>query len=169
MPKFKDIPQFSIARYTVNHSWRYIGGWIKENESHIKNGFFLNPDFQRGHVWTEQQKIDYIEYCLRGGQASQQILFNCPGWMHDFRGPMVCVDGLQRITAALDFMDDKVKAFGSYCSEYDKIPFDLDFVVKIFDLDEVGVLELYIDINAGGTQHTTEEIEKVRKMLKNIP
>ena len=28
-------------------------------------GLQLNPDFQRGHVWTEEQQIAWIEYHLR--------------------------------------------------------------------------------------------------------
>jgi len=36
----------------------------------------LNPDFQRGHVWIENQQIKYIEYILRGGKTARVIYLN---------------------------------------------------------------------------------------------
>lgn len=51
--RFRDIPQFiSDGSYQVNVSWEYMMDWL---DRLIKEeGLQLNPDFQRGHVWTEE-------------------------------------------------------------------------------------------------------------------
>lgn len=44
----------------------------------LGGSFELNPDFQRGHVWTDSQRTAYAEAFIR--KATGRILFNCPGW-----------------------------------------------------------------------------------------
>jgi hypothetical protein len=130
----------------------------------------LNPDFQRGHVWTREQQIAYVEFKLRGGRGSNTILFNCKGWMHSFEGPYVLVDGKQRITAVLAFLHDEIPAFGHLYSEFTgKLRMTgADFVIQVNDLKtRAEVLQWYIELNAGGTPHTQEEIEKVKQLLIN--
>lgn len=34
----------------------------KKGQITNKKGLVLNPDFQRGHVWTEEQQIKFVEY-----------------------------------------------------------------------------------------------------------
>ena len=50
--RFRDIPQFiSDGSYQIDVSWEYlmelIDKWTEQDDLQ------LNPDFQRGHVWTE--------------------------------------------------------------------------------------------------------------------
>ena len=44
----------------------------------------------------------------------------------------VCVDGLQRITAAVRYMKGEIKVFGKYTVNdfEDSIPIDFDFILK---------------------------------------
>ena len=54
--KFNEIPQFiSSSGYEINMPLDFlenkIQDWIKEKYYRLQ----LNPDFQRGHVWTENQ------------------------------------------------------------------------------------------------------------------
>jgi len=100
--KYSDIPQFtSWGSYQVNMPLKYIKQRIEEwiAEDRLQ----LNPDFQRGHVWTDEQQVNYIEFLLKGGQSSRVIYFNHPGWMTGFKGDFVCVDGLQRLTAVMRY------------------------------------------------------------------
>ena len=104
-----------------------------------------------------------------GGGSGKDIYFNCKGWMGSFDGPMVLVDGQQRINAVLDFLNNKVKAFGYFYDEYtDKLnSIDQDFIFYVNNLsDYKDVLRWYLALNTGGTIHTKEEIDKVKKMLK---
>ena len=125
--KFAEISKFTKeGRYQVNVAWRYLENTINSyiNEMELQ----LNPDFQRGHVWTKEQQIAYVEFVLRGGSSARVIYFNCPNWNYRYGNDdtLVCVDGLQRLTAALAFLRNEIPAFGHYYNEYeDKLPFEV--------------------------------------------
>lgn len=164
--KFADIPQFTRdGNYQVNQSWDSLETWIERQTK--QNGLNLDPDFQRAHVWTEQQQIAYVEFCLRGGKHSNILRFNCVGWMHDFRGPFELVDGKQRLEAVRKFLRNDLPAFGHTFNEYeDRLHWNTDFIIVVNDLaTRRDVLQWYLDINTGGVVHTNEEIEKVRRLL----
>ena len=132
----------------------------------------MNPEFQRGHVWTEKQQVAYVEYKIAGGPGADIIYFNCTGWMDDFSGPFVCVDGLQRITAIQRFVDEEIKAYNYFINEYeDKKNLlrknNIKFKVNNLKTSKE-VLSWYLEMNLQGTPHTTEELNKVRDMLKHL-
>ncbi len=171
--RFKDIPKFTSAgswsaNYTLVSLVRFINEEIEEA------GLQLNPNFQRGHVWTEEQQIAWLEYHLRGGKSGNTIYLNNPFWKEGRipeAGKYVCVDGLQRITAAQKFVNNEIKVFGSYYKEFeDRIPFgDVTMTLNVNDLKtKKEVLQWYVDMNAGGTPHTSEEIERVKKMIQEL-
>ena len=86
-------------------------------------------------------------------------------------GKYVCVDGLQRITAAQRFVHNEIKVFGSYFNEYeDRIRvFSTTMILNVNDLKtEKEVLQWYVDMNAGGTPHTNDEIERVKRMIQDL-
>ena len=117
--KFKDIPQLTRAgSYNTNipltHMLKTISEWEQDEYYQLQ----LNPNFQRGHVWTEKQQIAFVEFLLRGGKSARVIYFNKPSWqmtktVNDY-DDFVCVDGLQRITAVTKFLKNEIKVFGSY-------------------------------------------------------
>ena len=159
---FKDIPQFTrIGTYEVSWEFRYF---IEHLQNEIKEGLELNPDFQRGHVWTEEQQIAFIEYFLMGGEVGT-LYFNAPNWPDDCKN-YVCVDGLQRITAFTKFYNNELQAFGLYYKEYTGRPSNW-IKVNVNNLKtRKEVLKWYLEINSGGTPHTKEELDRVRKLLE---
>ena len=131
----------------------------------------MNPDFQRGHVWTEQQQIAFIEYFLKGGKSGKVIYFNHPHWgrYQENDMNMVCVDGLQRLTAIRRFINDEIRAFGGLYSEFEDTPRMIKNGIKfnVNDLQtKAEVLQWYLDMNYTGTPHTEEELDRVRKLLE---
>lgn len=166
MVSFRDIPQFTkTPDYNPFIPLEHLSKKVKQEIEEY--GLQLNPDFQRGHVWTEEQQIRYIEYLLRGGKSGRDIYFNHPGWMKSWKGDYVCVDGLQRLTAILKFTNNEIKAFGLYCNEFEgKIPFGLGVVWHVNDLKtKKEVLTWYLEMNSGGTPHSEKELDRVRKMI----
>lgn len=164
--KFEDIPRFTRpGSYQVNMLLHHIPEWIERHEEEL--GLQLNPDFQRGHVWTREQQIKYIEFILRGGKSARTIYFNHPGWLSNWKGDFVCVDGLQRLTAVMKFINNEISAFGTFYNEFeDKIPLYITLVFNVNNLQtRKEVLQWYIELNTGGTIHTEEEINKVRELL----
>jgi hypothetical protein len=127
----------------------------------------LDPDFQRGHIWNEQQQISFVEFILANGSSGRELLFNHPGWMKNFRGDFVCVDGLQRITAILRYVDNEIKAYDSYYKDMtDHLPNCNDMIVTINTLKtRKEVLTWYIQLNSCGTPHSEEEIERVKYLI----
>lgn len=169
--KFTDIPALTKAgSYQANMPLRYLKNWLINHEEEL--GLDLNPDFQRGHVWTREQQIAYVEFLLRGGKSGRTIYFNHPSWMCEKKvgyNDFVCVDGLQRLTAVFKFLDDEIPAFGNLLSEFeDKLPFDIDLLLNINNLQtKKEVLTWYLEMNDGGTPHSADEIKRVRKLLED--
>lgn len=170
--RFRDIPQFiSDGSYQVNMSWEYMIEWLDRLVK--EEGLQLNPDFQRGHVWTEEQQIKFLEFILQGGKTGRTLYFNDPYW-HSVRpktgyADFVCVDGLQRITAIQRFMNNEIPVFGMYHKDFEGET-DLirhSMVLNVNDLKtKKEVLQWYIQMNAGGTPHSIEEIERVKKLME---
>ena len=172
--RFRDIPAFTRdGNYQVDMDIRRIPEWIANEQKEMN--LQLNPNFQRGHVWTEEQQIAWLEFFLRGGKTGRILYFNCPSWQGSVKdgeyNDFVCVDGLQRLTAIRKFMNGEIPVFGSYINEYeDKMSNTRNAIkVNVNNLKtEKEVLQWYVDMNAGGTPHTNEEIERVKKMIKEL-
>jgi uncharacterized protein with ParB-like and HNH nuclease domain len=167
--KFKDIPQRIgfVGNYHCNQSWKYLEKWIIEQEQDAN--LDLDPDFQRGHVWSNKQKIDYVEFILSGGKSSKDLLFNCPNWMNGRGKPhLVLVDGKQRLNSARQFLRNEIKAFGFYYREFeDKLPLNAEFIIYVNELQTTEeVLRWYLELNAGGTPHSKQEIKRVKELLE---
>lgn len=171
--KFKDIPRFTPdgtwqSDFTLEYLIQFIDKEVKEH------GLQLNPNFQRGHVWTENQQIRWLEFFLRGGKTSRVIYLNKPSWNRSVPegdyDEYVCVDGLQRLTAIQKFMNNEIKVFGSYYKEYtDSMRMVHSIKININDLkSEKEVLQWYVDMNSGGVPHTSGEIERVKKMISEL-
>jgi hypothetical protein len=141
-----------------------------------ENGLDINPDFQRAHVWTEEQQVAYVEFCLKGGKFNNTLLFNCVGWMDDYRGPFVLVDGKQRLEAVRKFLRNELRVFrtldptgqGFLLSDFeDELNWRHDLIIVVNNLaTRKEVLQWYLDTNAGGVVHTDEELDKVRRLLE---
>lgn len=150
----------------------------------------VNPDFQRGHVWSIEQKIAYIENMIRGaiGTSGRIISFNCPSYKIKPTGEesdipnMVCIDGLQRLTALREFLKGDFKVFKHINPENGGVGPDFfegtrrslgrvgsGIQFQIFDmLKKRDVLDYYIAFNSAGTAHTREELERVIKMRMEL-
>lgn len=164
--KYIEIPKFtSYGDYRVNVPLDHL----EENlEHYFKTGLELEPDFQRGHVWNEKQQVSFVEFFLRGGITGREILFNCVGWMNDFRGPFVLVDGLQRLTALRKFLRDELLVFSTKHSEMGRInSLETTLIFCVNNLKtRKEVLIWYIELNSGGVVHTEEELNRVRELLE---
>lgn len=144
-------------------------------------GIDMNPDFQRGHVWTPDQQQSYIENLLRGLVSSTglSIQFNCPNWENDIYKPVEggipngfqCIDGLQRVTAVRKFLNNEIRPFGLGPRDLDDSSFSMKRTVFRFNLSvhsfetRPELLKHYLDLNSGGTPHSAAEIERVRGLL----
>ena len=169
--KLKDIPKFTgDGKYSVDTPLNFLKEKIDKWVS--KLNLQLNPDFQRGYVWTEAQQIAYMEFILKGGKTPP-IQLNHPGWLNDFNGDFVCVDGLQRLTALLKFLDNKLPVFGGvYMNDFEDEQgmfgrYDINIRVNNLQTRKE-VLNWYLEMNSGGTVHTEDDLNKVKRLLNEI-
>lgn len=170
--KFSEVEQYltNKSNYFITVGLEALEAWVKENKEEY--GLKLNPDFQRGHVWTQEQQIAFLEYFFKGGKSGRDLYFNCPSWSTSSKtdyDKFVCVDGLQRITAILKFINNELPIFnGNYFKDFEDKPRRVlhYFTIHVNDLqNKKDVLKWYVQMNDGGTPHTKEEIEKVNKMI----
>lgn len=156
---------------------KYIETWLAEEKENNADGVDLNPDFQRGHVWSlEQQKL-FVENMLRRiiDQSGLTLRFNCPSWREnravdsDLPDQLVCLDGLQRLSSIRDFISGK---FGVCGVQFDELPLAIKRTpinIQIFDFQyRKDVLKFYLDINGGGVAHTEIELNRVRELLERL-
>jgi hypothetical protein len=177
--KLTDIPQYTkAATYQVDVGWSYLEEHIKIQE---ESGLDLEPDFQRAHVWNQDQQAKYVEFVLRGGRSGRDLYFNCKNWnRYSIMSDYVIVDGKQRLNAVRKFLRNELPIFSDgsilnndkpiYLKEFTepmRMRIHLGFKWHVNDLaTRAEVLQWYLDFNAGGVVHTEEELNKVRKMLK---
>ncbi len=172
-PKYDDIPPFTRSgSYMVNVGLDYLPGYYIRHV--IDLGLDVSPDFQRDYVWTQDQKIAFMEYMLRGGKSGLDIYTNAPFWQHGDMGKenpkswYVLVDGKQRLDAALGFLNNEFPVFGAYAKEFkDRLRFTQGgFRWHVNDLKtRAEVLQWYLDLNTGGTIHSDTDLDKVRSLL----
>lgn len=174
----KIIKPLNSANYQVDIFWNDLE---RSLQSYCTNygGLDLNPDFQRGHVWTEKQQTHFVENVLRGIVPSSGLLiqWNCPNW-DDFyyKGELPlgfqCIDGLQRLTAIRKYIKGEISPFGLSINDLNNTSFSIKRCFYVFKFaihnmtKKSDLLSHYLDINSGGTQHSEDEINKVRKLLK---
>lgn len=179
---YKKVRPLRRAAYKVNISLARIEESIADlaSDAQAMGGqMSLSPDFQRGHVWDQAKRVAYVENLFRG-TAPTLIRMNCAGWNSKTPGggdlnpaDIVCVDGLQRLTALREFMKDEFKIFDQYlASDLKGTPFapsrmtSWTIELEVFDIaSRAELLQFYIDINRGGVVHTDEEIDRVRGLL----
>lgn len=89
------------------------------------------------------------------------------------RNKMLCIDGLQRLSSMLSFINGEFNVFNgqiSYqdCVEHQVLDLISSFKFEIYEIKNYDdLLRFYIDMNSGGTVHSKNEIERVMKMIKS--
>lgn len=138
------------------------------------NGFGvdMDTDFQRAHVWTEDQQTRFIGNVLQGSKIPPCFLNTGPHgeWIRT-----ELVDGKQRITAAIRWADNEIPGVlmdgrEVWFKNLDKQSLAalnmMTIRMILLRLTRLESMEFYIQLNRGGTVHTEEEIDKVRKLIE---
>lgn len=173
--RFQDIkPYTRHSCYMVHVGLDYLARHVARYV--LEYGLDMSPDFQRGYVWTPEQKTRFVEHMLREGKSGMAIYINCPSWNRvlERNSNCVLVDGKQRLDAALGFLNNEVPVFGGhYFRDFTDSPrmTGVRFEWHVNDLQtREECLQWYIEMNSGGTVHTDEELEKVRAYItKSVP
>lgn len=135
--------------------------------------FDLNPDYQRGPVWSEHQQRRFLGHCLTGGESPPIYVYRD---RVRYDAPQEVVDGQQRLRAIYAFIGGHVPAEvyhkGAWVDlwwkdfdEVDQRSRHLDAKIVFGDWSREERLRFYLRLNSGGVTHPAEELDRVRVML----
>lgn len=171
--KWRDIPKIERWGRSFTIPWNYLERQLTEYAEQA--ALDIDPDFQRGHVWSREQQIKYVEYILRDGNLNRHIIFNCSGFFDGAtESPMLLIDGKQRLQAARLFISNELPVFGGLRRQdftwegknISRMPPSLSFTFYVNDLQtRAEILQFYLDLNTGGVVHSDTEIDRVRQLL----
>jgi len=169
-----------ISHHDVFHRVRFVQKetlvlqfLVMRLEGKLSQRFNLDPDYQRDHVWTDEQAEQFVGHIIEGG-ATPLIIVNRSEHF-DFTDEVV--DGKQRVTACYRwlkgeiaaeltdgrriFYDDLDEESQGYICGMTGATQEIGYV----EMNREQVLRLYLRLNRGGTVHTDAEIDRVRAML----
>jgi hypothetical protein len=138
----------------------------------------LNPDYQRGAVWTEEQQESFVGYWLEGNDIPKVYVQqyesddHLPKGQKWYKTPAEVIDGQQRLRALYRWFKGEIAAqisdgrrfWFKDTNEVERRGFLI--VVHLLDLSRRDRLDFYLRLNRGGTIHTDAEIERVRQLLR---
>jgi hypothetical protein len=122
-----------------------------------EGGIDMNPEYQRGLVWDMEHKVKLIDSIVEGIGIPAILLREKEGFADHFHWEMV--DGKQRISTVVGFMNDEFPYNGKVYSEHDKDSrrmFETACIgasVVRFITDKE-VVELYNRVNFMGVPHS---------------
>ncbi len=127
----------------------------------------INPDFQRHHVWKQKQNVELVESILMGIPIPAIYLFEAKD------GTKQVVDGQQRISAILGFLNNKFSLKGlKILTEFEGMffrdidnkfqgvfeDFQLSFYIIQPPTPERVKYDIFDRVNRGGTNLTSQEM-----------
>ena len=171
---------FRVHGSKCDEPWEYLVPRIR-GEGGRDVPWNLNPDYQRGPVWTKDQQEKFIGHVLSGGEAPLIYVQryerpdNAPEGSDYWDLPLEVIDGQQRLRAITAFIEGEIGAqvchsgkwhtyYFSQMHEGERSPMDLCSRVVYVDLSRTDRLRFYLRLNIG-VAHTEEELDRVRKML----
>lgn len=138
----------------------------------------MEPEYQRGHVWTKDQQMDFLGFCLEGGKIPEIFVRELPLPRSGVCEPPYyeIVDGKQRTTALNAWWTGEIPArlmdgrlvWAKDMDEVERrsVSNDLMLTVQFLQTNFKETLEIYLRLNRGGTPHTDAEIDHVKKLYE---
>jgi hypothetical protein len=136
----------------------------------IRRGFYADPLYQRGYVWTDADRTRLLDSLFRGLGIGEFIFLS-----HRDNGDYTyeVLDGQQRLTTLVNFMLNKFTYRGklwNQLSPRDQQQFES---VRVSWVEMEGTYltpklkaEIFLIVNDSGVPQTEEHLAKVREFLK---
>lgn len=134
-----------------------------------RRGLIDSPEYQRGYVWTLENKQNLIKSIFNRMDIGKFVLLERPYP----ENRLEVIDGKQRLRCIMDFMEGRFEYRGKtwfQLSWLDKQRFqDIMVHVATLQADKVkksDILWLFLSINTGGVPQTEEHVAKARDMYE---
>ena len=156
---------------TVTHITSSLESFL---DKYAEGEYDFDPDYQRGLVWTKEQKQAFIKALMIGKAEIQPIFIRNPKKRE--RGLEV-LDGKQRLTTILEYVRGEFEVEGFYYKDLNSSDIQIfNYTpmvyteIKYYD-NEVGLtmmpteqkIELFLQVNGYGQHVSDEHLEKIRK------
>lgn len=132
-----------------------------------KMGLDDSPDYQRGYVWTEMDKENYLASIFEGRELGRFLFVERKYPLRD-----QVLDGKQRLACVMDFYTGAITYKGLYWHELssgDRTTFE-NRSVQFAELPEerlgrATLLRIFLEVNAAGVPQAEDHLDKVRALL----
>jgi hypothetical protein len=132
----------------------------------------VDPEYQRDHVWTDEQRSAFLGYWLQGGTIPTLWVWEPPSTKEDTgEARPELIDGKQRLTALLKWWHNEIAAnvdgrmiFADQTNRRFRAKFAIH-VTFVRLASRADVLRFYLRLNGGGTPHSANELQRVRMLL----
>lgn len=173
------MSEVKTKSFTYGVNWGFKA--LKFNlDSYIEDyNLNLNPTYQRGHVWSQEQQIAFIEALHRGLIKETIIKFNIP--LFNIKesentgneSEATCIDGLQRLTALMEFQKGNFKIFDNRLSYQDFLENNYSYgapiFIEVYEInDRKELLKFYLDLNFGGKPHSQSEFNRISEEINKL-
>lgn len=160
-------PAWTASTHGCDFDVKYIERGLTENWN-----VDIDPPYQRGHVWTDEQRSAFLGYWLMGGTIPTLWVWEPPAAKEDAgEARPELIDGKQRLTALLKWWHDEIPADVDgrmiFARDTNKV-FRVHHMIHVTFVrlaSRADVLRFYLRLNGGGTPHTPEELARVRALL----
>jgi len=134
-------------------------------------GVDFDVEYQREHVWGMDEKVALIDSIFKNIDIGKFVFvrrsWNTLGKLYEV------LDGKQRLTAIIEFYEDRFKYNGYYYSDLsfkDKWAFKNHGVTYGYleNPDKKSIFDAFIKLNTCGKPMDIKHIEKVKKMINEL-
>jgi len=135
-----------------------------------RRGMIDNPDYQRGYVWTDEDKYNYLQTVFEDRDLGK-FVFVQDGTYKEYR--IEVLDGKQRLNTLLQFVTSQFQYDGYYfhqLSHQDRRLFTgrrvQSATIDRNHVSRADLLKLFLEVNTAGVPQTEEHLNYVRKLLR---
>lgn len=147
---------------------RVIDWLITEREN---GGLLIDPPFQRGSVWTEAQRVAWIETIIDDLPRPPLFLNHGDYEAGAYGDKLVVIDGRQRLEAIFAFVDNALVVRGERWTDQPE-RFHRRFALAVCPVvltsfaTEAECIALYLRLLRCGTAHTEADVQRAQAELE---
>lgn len=134
----------------------------------------MNTYYQRGYVWTKEDKELLIDSVFNNIDIGKFVLVHLSDYEYLERGRSYeILDGKQRLSTLIEFYENRFPYKGKYYNDLsykDKRTFNrlTISVANVHETDKKTVLKYFLMLNRTGRSMDKTYLDKVEQMLKNM-
>lgn len=143
-------------------------------QMHYHFGIDFNPDYQRGYVWTQEDKELLLDSVFKNIDIGKFALIRLSDaeWIERDFGYEI-LDGKQRLSTLIEFYENKFAYKGKYYNDLswkDRITFKNHniSVAEVQSENKKTILKYFLMLNRTGKAMDKSQLDKVENMLNEI-